>query len=501
MNTAQEHAIEQANLIAQLVKYADRLIVVESAAPPERHDFIEQVTERLPDSVEVLALAADARSSPNEIITLVSQVLQLSPGIESPRQLASAVHEALSTQGRMLVIIENVNEWIGTDVWPDMLSNLRAAHELAPNHLLFMLTGDIDLTEQLRAEPELAGMQGDIHQCLLLDAAFAAASAPQGSTAATSSRNGTKEEALVADLNQTTSPLAAAAKARRPFNPTLLVMAGISVAVVSFGGFALLTRTTNHEPASKKLALEPSTQMAQATQGSGAHPLEAPSSGHDAATAVPTPPPQTNNPMPNDGETAKASDTNQTPPPSEPPVRHLQPVPTPAGAEQSAPPSAAEKGPLPAIQTAAAPATQADTQPPANLVKPTPPPVHSKPTQTAGKRAPTPRPHKATQAPLSGTDHAWYHAQPKSHATLQLGAFTDAKAAHHFIRQHESSSKVKGWHIFAQRPKNQTLYTVTVGNFSSLNEARKSIALLPEPLRQIKPYPRSFNAIDQVISK
>jgi DamX protein len=502
MNTAQEHALEQANLIAQLVKYADRLIVVESASPQERHDFVELVAERLPDSIETLAITAQPGNQPQEIISLVTEALQLSPGIESPRQLASAVHEALTAQGRMLVIIENTNAWLDTESWPELLLMLRAAHELAPNHLLFLLTGEIDLTEHLRTEPELADMQGDMHQCLLLDAAFAntvpeTTPAPHATPKQATYKESPKEEALVASLKGE-GGVAAPQPGKmpgRPFNPTLLIIAAFSVAIVSFGGFALLTRTSDKGPSTKNLPLEQAAPAATTSQPPS-----------EVATATP----QAGNPLPNDGEVGKAGPLTAAAPAS----NHLEPVPAPQSASQGAttePSTAGVTPALPTIDTSKAPEITPSNTPVTSpaLEKPAPE-KNPQPQAIARHTTPAHEPHKHTSAPrqhpveatkITGTDNAWYHAQPKNHATLQLGAFTDTKAAISFVHKHETATHLTHWHIFSQRPKNQTLYTVTVGDFDSLTEARKAIAKLPEPLRQIKPYPRSFNAIDQVLTK
>lgn len=511
MNTAQEHALEQANLIAQLVKYADRLIVVESASPPERHDFVELVAERLPDTIETRVITAGPGNLPQEIIPLVTESLQLSPGIESPRQLAAAVHEALTAQGRMLVIIENVNAWVNTESWPELLLMLRAAHELAPNHLLFLLTGEIDLTDTLRAEPELAEMQGDMHQCLLLDAAFAnAAPNPDTAQGQANTRADTqvnsptkspkknsespKEEALVANLK---NPGSSTAPARRPFNPTLLIIAAFSVAVVSFGGFALLTRTSDHGVASKSLPIEPTPQNLALSTGTPDTPASPP--------APTTPSPQPGNPLPNDGDqTAKTGALAPQPVETAPPTQHLEPVPaTPAPHETSS----ADTTPRPAINdnigksTAATPPTATKpvekTESPHSASKSAPP---AKPV-VAHKPSPEPRKHQAADAAATPVDNDWYRARPKTHATLQLGAFTEAQAARRFIQKHEATTNLKGWHIFSQRPKSKMLYTVTIGDFSSLTAARQAVDKLPESLRQSKPYPRSFNAIHQVLTK
>ncbi|OYV46079.1 MAG: hypothetical protein B7X12_06550 [Halothiobacillus sp. 20-53-49] len=239
MNTAQEHAFEQANLVTQLIKYADRVIVVESASAPERRAFVKLLADQLPDSLEILSMQAGPHSGAANIIALISDALQLSPGIESPRQLANAVHEAMEGQGRLLMVIENADAWLDSQQWSGLLASLRAAHDLAPNQLLFLLTGDIGLTDQ--------------HEPLFADALEGArgfaASEPAGAR-------------------------------RKSSGPMLLVAAAISVAIVTFGGFALLTSTSDKPALPQTLSLNTA-------------PAEPAPTG--------TPPAQPDNPLPNDG--------------------------------------------------------------------------------------------------------------------------------------------------------------------------------------------------------
>ncbi|MBN2855190.1 MAG: hypothetical protein JXK51_03005, partial [Halothiobacillaceae bacterium] len=279
MNTAQEHAFEQANLVTQLIKYADRVIVVESASAPERRAFVKLLADQLPDSIEILSVQAGPHSGATNIIALISNALQLSPGIESPRQLANAVHEAMEGQGRLLMVIENADAWLDSQQWSGLLASLRAAHDLAPNQLLFLLTGDIGLTDQLRLAPELSEMQSDMHLCQLLGEA--SPSAPQPSVAART--QALPDEPLFADALEGARGFAASEPAgarRKSSGPMLLVAAAISVAIVTFGGFALLTSTSDKPASPQTLSLNTA-------------PAEPAPTG--------TPPAQPDNPLPNDG--------------------------------------------------------------------------------------------------------------------------------------------------------------------------------------------------------
>lgn len=492
MNTAQQHAFEQANLITQLVKYADRVILVESASAPERRAFVKLLADQLPGSIEILGLQASPHTMAAAIIPLVSDALQLSPGIESPRQLASAVHEAMDAQGRLLMVIENADAWIDTPQWSGLLASLRAAHDLAPNHLLFLLTGDIGLTDQLRLEPELSEMQSEIHLCQLLGEAEPGATPPRSTAADTA--NALKEEPLFADAleaNRGFVPDQAAAR-RKSFSPMLLVAAGISVAIVTFGGFALLTSTSDKPMGPQILPLNSTSTQTTTPELAG------------------TAPAQTDNPLPNDGGLGATSSLSgavpavtQSPPVDVPAAHDLaaNPAPTPAAlapviVPKSIEPPAAESHPIP---RAVAIPSSAEKK----LIAPREkPPVEKlpaeKPLALAAKRQEPAQP-KATI--IKGVDNAWYRARPKTRAAIQLGAFNDEKAALNFVKKHESSTRLGAWHVFSQKRNNQMLFTVTLGDFANVGDARKAASELSEALRQFKPYPRSFAAITDVLSQ
>ncbi len=497
MNTAQEHALEQANLVTQLIKYADRVILVESASAPERRAFVKLLADKLPDSIEILSLRTGGQSQASAIITLISDALQLSPGIESPRQLANAVHEAMEGQERLLMVIENADGWLDTPQWSGLLAILRAAHDLAPNQLLFLLTGDIGLTDQLRLAPELSDMQGDMHLCQLLGEAPPDAPAPIRPV---------HDEPIFAEAPEGAALVSdneAPASRRKSSGPMLLVAAAISVAIITFGGFALLSSTQDKPAVPQTLALN-------------TPPAEPVVTG--------TPPAQPGNPLPNDGGLSAASSLSgaaahsaAASAPVAPAANHVPAV-TPAPATAVEPPAPRVEKPA---EVPAAPALIAPREkPPVEKITPKQPveaPKHEqhvekrpekqqekqpekRTEQPVEKRIEKPSEKPATTAAVKSVDNAWYRARPKNRAALQLGAFNDEKAALAFIQKHRASTRLGDWHVFSQKRSNQVLYTVTLGDFATLGDARAALPTLSEPMRALKPYPRSFEAIDAVIS-
>lgn len=485
MNTAQQHALEQANLISQLIKYADRIILIESASEPERRAFVKLLDDQLPDHIDIIGIRASATTTPSAIITLVSETLQLSPGIASPQELATAVHEALTASERVLVIIENAHAWAEKPQWAEMISYLRAAHDLAPNRLLFLLTGDIGLADRLELEPELSEMQSDIHICQLLGGAPPSATqppkkAPAATTAQTLFVDDSKEGR---QFNVTAEP-----KSNKRLNPTLLIAAGVSVAVIAFGGFALLTRSSVQPTKPQALALktEPHSEptppvLASSEQARTDNPLpndglvNAPNPRGSQTTEAPTPathdattPPVISSPAPTSAETTRS--VEQTPPPITGETPHLIPPKPEKSVEQP-------------VATATKP-----------VGKSAPAPVKTP--------APTTKPREPAVKPVAvkGVDNAWYRARAPHRVTLQMGAFNDEKAALGFIKKHASGAHVTEWHLFSQTKNNQVLYTVTAGEFSNAESARNALAHLPTTLQKLKPYPRSFASIREVLT-
>ena len=500
MNTAQQHALEQANLITQLIKYADRIILVESASEPERRAFVKLLDDQLPDHIDILGLRASPTTTPSAIITLVTEALQLSPGIESPQELATAAHEALTASERILVIIENAHAWLNTPQWSEMVSYLRAAHDYAPNQLLFLLTGDIGLTDQLRLEPELSEMQSDMHPCQLLGEA-PASSKPTHDPAPAAATT----QPLFVDEPEAGNrfiPSDHLTPTKR-FSPTLLIAAGISVAIIAFGGFALLTRSTDQPNTTQTLALKTDS-------GTTSTPPTPDSSA----------PAQADNPLPNDGSIS-ASDTQGSQAPAEmaTPPATIAPAPSQNNAPEPAmtqtprvnpsPETTAPETAKPAEKTATSTAGETPHLIPPKPEKPVEQATATKPTEKIAPnpvKAPIPvtkhsKPEsEAKPVVVKGVDNAWYRARTPKRAALQIGAFNDEKTALDFISKQAAHAPVSEWHVFSQKMGNKVLYTVTAGDFSSIDAARQTVSRLPAALQKLKPYPRSFASIREAIS-
>ncbi|OZB77899.1 MAG: hypothetical protein B7X29_06945 [Halothiobacillus sp. 13-55-115] len=481
MNTAQQHALEQANLITQLIKYADRIILVESASEPERRALVKLLDDQLPDHIDILGLRASPTTTPSAIITLVTEALQLSPGIESPQELATAAHEALTASERILVIIENAHAWLNTPQWSEMVSYLRAAHDYAPNQLLFLLTGDIGLTDQLRLEPELSEMQSDMHPAAATTQPLFVDEPEAGNRFIPSDH-----------LTPT-----------KRFSPTLLIAAGISVAIIAFGGFALLTRSTDQPNTTQTLALKTDS-------GTTSTPPTPDSSA----------PAQADNPLPNDGSIS-ASDTQGSQAPAEmaTPPATIAPAPSQNNAPEPAmtqtprvnpsPETTAPETAKPAEKTATSTAGETPHLIPPKPEKPVEQATATKPTEKIAPnpvKAPIPvtkhsKPEsEAKPVVVKGVDNAWYRARTPKRAALQIGAFNDEKTALDFISKQAAHAPVSEWHVFSQKMGNKVLYTVTAGDFSSIDAARQTVSRLPAALQKLKPYPRSFASIREAIS-
>lgn len=510
-STAQQHALEQANLITQLIKYADRVIVVESASDAERRAFVKLIDDQLPESVGVLALRASPNTEQAEIIREISALLQLSPGIEAPRQLAAAIQAALGSQGRLLTIVENADAWYQTTQWSGLIAHIQAANKTAPNHWLFLLTGAPGLTDKLRNDAQLTDLSAELHRCELLGAADA-------SSAIASSAPPSSSPDVAAEFHAEDRFVAAAPPPKKSHGTALLVAAALSIAVVTFGGFALLTRS--HDAPSSA----PTTQTLALTQSA-------------APVPPPTAPAQTDNPLPNDGANStpqqpvesapaalippKPAATSVAAPPADNPPVSPPSVLVPPTPVVTAPTQAAQAEPKPAaaISEASARTAEASVVPPSekpeamnspraptSLEKPTHEvhaPSKSKPSQLKPEKpahqAASPAASHAVAARVTGADNAWYRQQKPERAALQLGAFNEEKAALAFIKTHAVHGSLNDWHLFTQKRGGQTLFTVTAGNFSNLRDARDDIEHLPAAMKKLKPYPRSFKAITEVI--
>jgi TPR repeat protein len=98
------------------------------------------------------------------------------------------------------------------------------------------------------------------------------------------------------------------------------------------------------------------------------------------------------------------------------------------------------------------------------------------------------------ESPIMRDD--WYLAQPGNKATLQLSGHRTEKAATAYIRKNKISGKVG---YFSTRFNGKPWFAVTYGAYSSLADARKGLASLPESLLTHAPWPRKFSAIKPLI--
>lgn len=464
---------EQADLIAQLVKYSDRLIVVQSQDPEDRSDFIHQVAERLPDDVHVFTHEATAESQLKDLIDELADRLQLSPGIEAPRQLVTAIHEAFTGNTRALVVIEDLENWYEHENWTALLELIRVTHEMNSRHLLFILTGQSDLEERLLATPDLGDMHGDIHTVTL------------------SSMTNDDDPASDIETPAEATTIPPHRRSRRRFNPTLLIVAAISVLIVTVGGFALLSRSNKEpKPVTQKLALpgKPATVTAPSTPESPQAPVPAAETNPPKLAQLPAqtaPAPAT--------EQHETSATGSTPADT----GASTPDTGKAVATQSTAPTQAEKtttlpeAPTSSVEPKTEPQAMTSPEQPAPKAEPAPTPQP----KTSPKRV---EPMTASKAP-NGVDNHWYQQKPRARSVVQLGAFNDLAAARDFIKRHQGKTSERSWHIFTQKPKGQLLYTVTIGDYSSVQRARHAIKSLPTDLQKLKPYPRSIGSVQDAI--
>jgi len=461
---------EQADLIAQLVKYSDRLIVVQSQDPEDRSDFIRQVAERLPDDVHVFTHEATAESQLQDLIDELADRLQLSPGIEAPRQLVTAVHEAFTGNTRALAVIEDIENWYESDNWTALVELIRVTHEMNSRHLLFILTGQGNLEERLLATPDLGDMQGDIHTVTLSSGAAA--------------DDATSDIETPAE----TTTIPPRRRPQRRFNPTLLIVAAISVLIVTVGGFALLSRSDKEaKPVTQKLTLpaKPATITAPSTPEPAQAPAQTPT-----PTADTTPPklaqlPAQTAPEQNATSTVeKATADTGSSATNTGEITPAQPT-TPTQSKTTAP----TQSPTPSAAPETKPQPTATTEQPAPKAKPAPEP------KTPAKKV---EPKTASKT-ANGVDNHWYQQKPRARGVVQLGAFNDLAAARGFIKHHQGKTSAHNWHIFTQKPKGQLLYTVTIGDYSSVQRARHAIKSLPTALQKLKPYPRSIGSVQDAI--
>ncbi|MFW5954036.1 MAG: SPOR domain-containing protein [Guyparkeria sp.] len=462
MSNATEHALEQAERIVQYSKYSDRFLVVEGDYVAERRAFVKLVSQKLPPQVRPVVVRADGAGDLATVIERLGTTLQLSAGIETPEQLVTATTAALGDQERLLLVVENAEQWLDSDAADSLYELIDQAHELARERLLFMLVGDTGLCTRIETAQPLAAIIADLH-CIRL---LGTAPADDASSAAPVS-DPTPDEAAATAPATTAEARASGPRptgvrpARRGASlwthPPFLIAAAISVAVITIGIFALMSRSTSPtSPDDVALTLDRESDQPdgerQASADDGADPATPSPESDGTPRHVPFP---------------EADSEPETPTTD-----------TPATTEEASSTADRDDDARTADETAT---TSADES-----TRPEQP-------ETATND------DEATETQTtsdSAVDNDWFADQPRARATIQLAAFGSLDGARDMIRSRSGDALPAGdWRIYTQRIDDRTLYTVTYGDFASVERARHAMESLPEDLRAVDPYPRSVGDI------
>lgn len=153
------------------------------------------------------------------------------------------------------------------------------------------------------------------------------------------------------------------------------------------------------------------------------------------------------------------------------------------------------------------------------IAEPTPPVVQTRPEptpappQTAANTAPAPAtpssvpslpeprqpaapatPPANTVQPGAVAGDQWYRQRPAGEYALQVLGTRSRQAAVDFVGKHTG---VKDLRYFETRHEGQPWFVVTQGAYAGREQAQQAAAQLPQPLRDQKPWPRSFGSIQQ----
>ncbi|MFA7522569.1 MAG: SPOR domain-containing protein [Halothiobacillaceae bacterium] len=484
MTTATDHALEQAERIVQYAKYSDRFMVVEGASIAERRAFVKLIGLKLPQQVRPVVLRADGGNGANALIEQLSTLLQLSAGIDTIEQLVNAATTALEGQERLLIVLEDANHWLDSDGAEALFELFTQAQGLARERLLFLLIGNPGLCERVETVPPLVSLVPDLFCTQLLGTpADTVAPSPHSPTpaaaTAASSVDGRAETVATAAAN----PGPRSARSIWA-NPTLLIAAVVSVAVVSVGTFALLGRSKAPEPApATSLAIKDTSKSAATTQASSTSNER---SGQE-------------NSQKDQGVTTATAQSAQLPADHSTP-RH---VPFPSASLEIADSEIADSAETadhvtrkPEAEVVEKAAARTDTDAKAD-------PAPSKPAaaQTASTKQESTQVETTTTRPAE-VDNPWFRDQPRARAAIQMGAFGRLEDANALINRFVDESRPRDqWRIYTQIIDGKTLYTVTFGNYASAERARHAVDNLPAPLRELKPYPRSVGTIQDRLAE
>lgn len=278
---------------------------------------------------------------------------------------------------------------------------------------------------------------------------------------------------------------------RSPARASRLQRRHVVVAGVLLAGsvvLALLIREPEHparETAQPEVVpLELPTEKAPVVKTLPASPPPTP-----AAEAKEETPPAAASASP--AEAPPAEEAQAPPPeptPTKPAAAPAEPAPEPAS-EKSA---LQHQAPPPAEAAQAPPPAPAPAKPVAETPKPAPKPVAERPAPE--QKQPPPPPQK----PAESADAAWLRSQPREHYVLQLYASTDMASVKKFLHDYHLGDKAR---TVATRHSGKRWYVVLYGSYRDRAAAARASATLPPRIQQLKPWPRSIAAVDNVLEK
>lgn len=154
-------------------------------------------------------------------------------------------------------------------------------------------------------------------------------------------------------------------------------------------------------------------------------------------------------------------------------------------------PSLASPEPVPpVVQTQPEPPPQPETAAPTPAPTAPPSTAQSEP-QTAAPTAPA---TAGTTQSGSASGEQWYRQRPASEYALQVLGTRSRQAAVDFVGKHAGVGELR---YFETRHEGQPWFVVTQGAYAGREQAQQALARLPQPLRDQKPWPRSFGSIQQ----
>ncbi|MGC9456281.1 MAG: SPOR domain-containing protein [Halothiobacillaceae bacterium] len=470
----EEQRQKQAELIVQLVKYGDRLTLLRGGESGERDDFLRRVERALPETIRVIRLRASGTLDPARIRKTLADALQLSPGIDTADQLGQAITTALTGQQRVLLVIEEAQQWAATEL-DGWLEDWRMIERQAPRRLRLALAADGPTVQRIEAHPQLRDAQIMTHVVDL--------GGPETGSAGD----------LVAERDDNL-----ASRPRNDHRRSLVVWYGGAAAfvIVLVGlGFFLLspderetsTRIVTQSPA-EAIANRPQVEQ---TDDYPWRSNDFTPSREEAAEASPPVPEQAPEQAPPPEPEAQEPATSPEPAPE---VTVIEEEPASPQPEATEPPATEPTEPAEPAPPAPEPAESIEAEPQERpAADPTPEPA-PEPAETP-EVAQTPD-APATERTVTG-DEQWFRETPRTRAVVQLAAVGDEAGIERFLKRHDlKRSEIR---VFRQQRGDKTLYTITWGDFPSLARARSGVEDLPAELRESKPWARSVNAIRQLL--